>query len=89
TFMEAMAAHLIVLARYDDNLVGTIKDGETGFFFFNEGDFDEKLRYALAIDAPKKQHIIDAALEAIDVYSMERFYQNIIEVYLRVRKKNW
>lgn len=89
TFMEAMAAHLIVLARYDDNLVGTIQDGQTGFFFFDENDFDEKLRKVLALDEKRKQEIIAEALKVIDVYSMERFYQNIIEVYTRVRKKNW
>ena len=89
TFMEAMAAHLPVLARYDDNLVGTIQDGKTGFFFYDEDDFDGKLRKLLTLDPANKKRIIDAALEAIDVYSMERFYQNIIEVYTRVRKKNW
>lgn len=89
TFMEAMAAHLIVLARYDDNLVGTIQDGQTGFFFFDETDFDEKLRNVLSLDESVKKRIVSNALKAIDVYSMERFYQNIIEVYSRVRKKNW
>lgn len=89
TFMEAMAAHLPVLARYDDNLVGVIQDGKTGFFFYDEDDFDGKLRRLLTLDPATKRCIVDAALQAIDVYSMERFYQNIIEVYTRVRKKNW
>ncbi len=89
TFMEAMAAHLIVMARYDDNLVGTIKDGQTGFFFFDEEDFDTKLRQVLTLSEEKKQVVRENALQAIDVYSMERFYQNVIEVYERVRKKNW
>ena len=89
TFMEAMAAHLLVLARYDDNLVGTIQDGETGFFFFEEEDFDGKLRALFSLTAEQRKRITQSALKAIDVYSMERFYQNIIEVYSRVRKKNW
>lgn len=89
TFMEGMAAHLLVLARYDDNLVGTIQDNETGFFFFDEADFSKKLRHAMTLPEKEKQRIIENALNVIDVYSMERFYQNIIEVYNRVRKKNW
>ena len=89
TFMEAMAANLIVLARYDDHLVGTIQDGETGFFFFDDEDFEAKLRGVLDLDPAQRKRINQAALKAIDVYSMERFYQNIIEVYSRVRKKNW
>jgi 1,2-diacylglycerol 3-alpha-glucosyltransferase len=35
TFMEAMASSLFLLARYDESLVGTIKDGEDGFFFLD------------------------------------------------------
>ena len=89
TFMEAMAAHLLVLARYDDNLVGTIQDGQTGFFFFDENDFGNTLRKVMSLDAPTKKRVRQSALDAIDVYSMERFYQSIMEVYNRVRKKNW
>ncbi len=89
TFMEAMAAHLIVLARYDDNLVGTIKDGETGYFFFNERDFEEKLRATLNIDPKERKRIEENALKVIDVYSLERFYTNAMEVYNRVRKRKW
>ena len=89
TFMEAMAARLLVLARYDDNLVGTIKDGETGFFFFNEEDFEGKLRYLMHMSAEERKRIEDNALEAIDIYSLERFYQNVMEVYTRVCKKKW
>lgn len=89
TYMEGMAARLLVLARYDDNLVGTIKDNETGFFFFSEDDFAQKVRLALSLPEDERKRIEDNALQAIDIYSMERFYQNIIEVYTRVRKKNW
>ena len=89
TFMEAMAARLLVLARYDDNLVGTIKDGETGFFFFDEMDFEEKLRALMKIDLSERNRIEENALETIDMYSLERFYHNVMEVYNRVRKKKW
>ncbi len=89
TFMEAMAAHLLVIARYDDNLVGTIKDGETGYFFFDEADFEAKLRSTLNIDPKERARIEKNALDVIDVYSLERFYQNAMEVYTRVRKRKW
>ena len=39
TFMEAMAAGKIVLARFDSNLTGTIINGKTGFFFTDEASF--------------------------------------------------
>ncbi len=89
TFMEAMAAELPVLARYDDNLVGTIKEGETGFFFNNEDDFAEKLSFLIDLPEAKRSKIIEASLKAIDPYSMEKFYQNEMGVYRRVWKANW
>lgn len=89
TFMEAMAARLLVLARYDDNLTGTIKEGETGFFFFDEDGLVEKFKTAIDIDEARRKRIENNALKIIDVYSMERFYENIFEVYKRVGKKNW
>ena len=39
TFMEAMAAGRIVLARFDSNLTGTIVNGKTGFFFTDDSSF--------------------------------------------------
>lgn len=89
TFMEAMASGLVVLARYDDNLQGTIADDQTGYFFYDELDFKDKLTKIIALDPSKKKSIQKKALEAIDPYSMERFYLNIIEVYKRANKKNW
>lgn len=89
TFMEAMSASLVVLARYDDNLVGTIKDGETGYFFFDEHDFKEKLKKVISLPKEAKNKIIESAKQAIDPYSMEHFYQSVIEVYERVYRRNW
>lgn len=89
TFMEAMASGLIVLARYDDNLQGTIADGKTGYFFYDEDDFKEKLSHIIALDPNVKKSVQTNAFAAIDVYSMDHFYSNIIEVYQRANKKNW
>lgn len=89
TFMEAMAASLVTLARYDDNLVGTIVDGQTGYFFFDEFDFTSKLNHVIALPQKEKQRIQENALKAIDLYSLEHFYENIMEVYSRVVRQNW
>lgn len=89
TFMEAMAAHLIVMARYDDNLLGTIVDGVTGYFFRDEEGFAKTLQSIIDMPETSRKRIVSAALKAIDVYSMERFYENVYEVYQRVWKENW
>lgn len=89
TFMEAMAAKDIVLARYDDNLSGTIIDGQTGYFFTDENSFIEKAERIFALSEEEKQEIYKNALDIVDIYSIEKFYNNIIGVYKRAIKKYW
>lgn len=89
TFMEAMASSLPVLARYDDNLSGTIEDGKTGFFFLSEEDVCAKLKLIMDLSAESRRRIISDAFSSIAPYSMEKFYENVYKVYSRVYKKHW
>ena len=87
TFMEAMASGDIVLARMDDNLSGTIIDGETGFFFINEDNFVEKAYRILMLNKEEKEQIKKNSLKIVEKYSIEKFYENIMEVYYRALRK--
>lgn len=89
TFMEAMASGAIVLARFDDNLTGTIEDSETGFFFTDNHSFVEKAYKVFSMDEKQRQLIRDNAYKIIEQYSIETFYKNIMEVYLRGVKSHW
>ncbi len=89
TFMEAMASSLVLFARYDDTLLGTIKDGSNGFFFIDEDDFARKLPSIVSLSGSRLQAIKDNALASIEPYSLERFYTNVMEVYGRAVKKGW
>ena len=89
TFMEAMSAGTIVLARYDDNLSGTIVDGQTGFLFTDVNSFTDKLYHILNMSEVETQAITNKAFEIVDIYSIDRFYTNIIGVYNRAIKKCW
>ncbi|MDY0177688.1 MAG: glycosyltransferase [Bacilli bacterium] len=89
TFMEAMASRTLVLARYDDNLTGVIEDNETGFFFTSEDTFIEKVERIIASNQEEKERIHENALKIIEKYSIQTFYENVMEVYLRCVKKYW
>ena len=89
TFMEAMASRLVILARYDDNLATTIKDGDSGYFFLNDGDFSEKLRKIISLSPAERKRIIVSAAKSVEPYSMENFYLNVEDVYRHAIKKNW
>lgn len=89
TYMEAMASHRLILARYDDNLVNVVKDNVTGFFFENEEDFGEKLQRLITLDSRKIEEMTVQALELVKSFSIETFYEKIMEVYIRAIRKFW
>lgn len=89
TFMEAMASSLLVLCRFDNNLVGVIDNNVTGFFFQDEDDFKGKLDYVLSLEEETKEKIKKNAFESIDAFSEKTFYNNINEVYKRAIRRNW
>lgn len=89
TFMEAMSAKDIVLARFDDNLSGTIIDGQTGFFFTDEESFIQKVERIFSMSQKEKEEMNNAALKIVDTYSIDKFYENIMGVYKRAIKKYW
>ena len=89
TFMEAMAAHLVLFIRYDQALATTISDGESGFFFQDEFDFSHKLEGLLALPTPILDGVKEKALSSLAPYSLDRFAESIMEVYGRAIRKHW
>ena len=89
TFMEAMAAGKIVLARFDTNLSGTIINGKTGFFFTDDNSFVSQAEKIFALTNEQKEAIINEAYQTADVYSIDKFYNNIVRVYNRAIRKYW
>lgn len=87
--MESMASGSIVLARFDDNLTGVIEDNKTGFFFTSEETFIEKAEKIINLNPEEKRKIQNNAFDIIQKYSIETFYNNVMEVYLRCVKEYW
>ena len=89
TFMEAMAAGNIVLARFDHNLTGTIINGQTGFFFADDESFVNQVEHIFSMNEEEKQAILTNAYQTVDRYSIDNFYKNIMRVYNRAIRKHW
>ena len=89
TFMEAMAAGRIVLARFDSNLTGTIVNGKTGFFFTDDSSFVSQVEKIFALTKEQKEAIIQEAYRHADIYSLDKFYENVMRVYKRAIRKCW
>ena len=89
TFMEAMAAGRIVLARFDSNLTGTIVNGKTGFFFTDDASFVSQVEKIFALTKEQKDAVIQEAYRRADIYSLDKFYENVVRVYKRAIRKRW
>ena len=89
TFMEAMAAGKIVLARFDSNLTGTIINGRTGFFFTDDASFVAQTEKIFEMSKEQKAAIIKEAYRTVDTYSIDKFYENVVRVYKRAIRKHW
>jgi 1,2-diacylglycerol 3-alpha-glucosyltransferase len=89
TYIEAIASKTLVLCRFDENLEEVIKEGVTGFYFADEESFTNKLKYIIELPDSQKQKIIETAHEANKRYSMEQFYERMLEVYNRGRRNMW
>jgi 1,2-diacylglycerol 3-alpha-glucosyltransferase len=89
TYIEAMASKTLVLCRFDENLQEVVKDGITGFYFSDETSFTKRLTEIINMPKEAKDKIIETAYEANKQYSMDTFYERMIEVYNRGRRKLW
>ena len=89
TFMEAMAAGRIVLARFDSNLTGTIINGKTGYFFTDDSSFVSQVEKIFSLTKEQKDAIIQEAYRYADQYSLDKFYENVVRVYKRAIRKRW
>ena len=89
TYMEAMAAHLYVLGRFDHNLLDVIQNGVTGYFFETDEEFAKKLKLAYDKYITKDDKMLIDAIKYIDNYSLETFYNRVVGVYRRAIKEYW
>ena len=89
TFMEAMAAGRIVLARFDSNLTGTIINGKTGFFFTDDNSFVSQVEKIFSLTKEQREAILQETYHTVDAYSIDKFYENVMRAYKRAIRKHW
>lgn len=90
TIMEAMLTKTIVLAKNDESLIGFIDENKTGFTFNDSTQFVYQLNRLLDMDKKEIEEIKNNSYKKIvEECSLEKFYQNIYEVYIRAERKNW
>lgn len=90
TYDEAMAARTLVLAKYSENLNEVIKEGVTGFYFKNQVNFSSKLNRILNMKKDEKERIVEEAYKNdYELFSLDKYYERMMNVYRKALRKYW
>ena len=87
TYIEAMAAGVLVVAKKDRSVEGIVIDGETGYYFEEDSELPAILHKALALPE-KREEMVSNALKNIAHLSSETFAKNVEALYIETLEKN-
>ena len=88
--MEAMAARCLVLVKDDETLVDLIDRDKNGFIFDNDDSFVEELNHIFSLSEDEIEKVKKAAFKTISTnFSLDKYYERIVEVYERAKRKKW
>jgi len=83
TFVEAMAAKVPVVAKYDDNLEDLLTEGETGRVFYDNEELPTIL-YDLLTDEQQREKLAEQAYGTAQEMSAETFGNKVEQLYLEI-----
>lgn len=89
TYLEAMANNKIVIAKYDSNLTELIEHDYNGFFFNDYHSFKNVLTKVLNLSPTIINEMKKSMDKTVDNFSIDLFYERIIEVYKRAIRRKW
>ena len=88
--MESMAARCLVLVKDDETLVDLIDRDKNGFIFDNDDSFAEEINHVFSLSEEEKEKVKKAAYKTVSTnFSLDKFYERIVEVYERAKRKKW
>jgi 1,2-diacylglycerol 3-alpha-glucosyltransferase len=83
TYVEAMAAGLPVIAKFDQSIENLVRHGETGYTFRDDADLPGLVADVLANET-EKARITAAALASIHHLSSQKYGQDAAKLYAEV-----
>jgi len=83
-----MAAQIPVVAKYDKNLDGTIRDKFNGRFFYKDENLADIL-YETLMDKDGSDIMVKNAYDGIGTLSSTSFGESVEKVYMEVEKQTF
>ena len=86
--MEAMSSRCLVLLKEDEALMGFIERDQNGFTFNDDVQFAYELNRIFSLSEKEIEKVKKSAYKTIlNDFSLENYYQRIMEVYDRAKRK--
>ncbi|MCL2521394.1 MAG: glycosyltransferase [Erysipelotrichales bacterium] len=83
TYVEALAASLPLVVKYDDSIKDLITDYENGLFFRENGEFATKIK-ELEANPELKAKLAENASLSIEKYSQETYAKTVLALYEKI-----
>jgi len=83
TYVEALAASLPLVVKYDVSIKELIADYENGLFFHKNGDFTAKIK-ELEQNPELKEKLRENAALSVEKYSKETYAQTVLALYEKI-----
>ena len=88
--MEAMATRCLVLLKDDETLIDLIERDKNGFTFTDDDSFACELMRIFSLSEDEVEKIKKNAYKTISTgFSLEEYYEKVVEVYNRAKRKKW
>ncbi len=81
TYLEAMAAGLPVIIRYDESNKDVITDRINGFVYQDADKLKDKIEEVRNLSDKERENIIKNGYKALEPYTLDRFYFSIRKAY--------
>lgn len=81
TFIESLAAGLVVFARHDEVLDALVYEGKTGYYFASGEEFASKVDAFFTQSKEVRKGFAQACMNVVSKYDIEQFYTSVYKAY--------
>lgn len=88
TYLEALAAGLPIILRYDESYKDVIQNDVNGFVYTDTHQLADQINKVINLSPKDRENIIENGYKSLEPYTLERFYSSVMEVYKEAIKNH-
>ena len=88
TYLEALAAGLPIILRYDESYKDVIQNDVNGFVYTDTHQLADQINKVINLSPKDRENIIENGYKSLEPYTLEKFYSSVMEVYKEAIKNH-